>query len=117
MKRCIWKRAVSVALAVMLALPATAWAQAEEPENAEDLLAFSGAVSDMIREYGLEAPAGDVSLADAEWEEFASGRLIVKAAGEIDPLDALSVAEGYDDLHVLQFANAAAAAIAPNTAP
>lgn len=115
MKQYIWKRVACLVLSAVMALPVTALAREEREEPEEDLLAFSGAVSDMIREYGLEAPAGDVGLADAELEEYASGRLIVKAAGEIDPLDALSVAEGYDDLHVLQFADAAAAKAACET--
>lgn len=41
--------------------------------------------------------------------EFQTARLIVKAAGSIDRHGALSAAEGYNDLHVLQYADAAEA--------
>lgn len=41
--------------------------------------------------------------------EFQTARLIVKAAGEIDSYGALEVAEGYRDLHILQYATSAEA--------
>ena len=41
--------------------------------------------------------------------EFQTARLIVKAAGSIDPYGAVSAAEGYNDLHILQYADTAAA--------
>ena len=109
----IWKKLAAWALSAALLLPAVPAAQAEEAdEPAGDLMSFAGAVSAMVKEYGLESE-GEVGLLDLELaEEFATARLIVKAEGEIDPLNAVSVAEGYRDLHILQFADPADAAAA-----
>ena len=41
--------------------------------------------------------------------EFQTARLIVKAAGKLDSLGAVSSAEGYRDLHIFQYADAEAA--------
>ena len=41
--------------------------------------------------------------------DFQTARLIVKSASEIDPLGAISVADGYRNLHILQYADSAAA--------
>ena len=112
MKR-IWKKLAALALSAALLLPAVPAARAEEPaEPSGDLMSFAGQVSGMIQEYGLESE-GEAGLLDLDLaERFATARLIVKAAGEIDPLNAVSVAEGFRDLHVLQFADPADAAAA-----
>jgi len=108
----IWKKLTALALSAALLLPVLPAAHAEEAEPAGDLMSFAGAVSGMIQEYGLESE-GEAGLLDLELaEKFAAARLIVKAEGDIDPLDAVSVAEGFRDLHVLQFADPAAAAAA-----
>lgn len=62
---------------------------------------------DAAADYGYTAEeSGDtVTITN----EFQTARLIVKAAGKIDSYGAESVAEGYNDLHILQYADAAAA--------
>ena len=104
----LWKKLAALALSAVLMLPVVPAAQAEE--TTEDLMDFAGAVSAMIADYGLESESGEAGLLDLELEAFSTARLIVKAEGEIDPLNAVSVAEGFCDLHVLQFADPAAAA-------
>ncbi|MBR4200940.1 MAG: leucine-rich repeat protein [Oscillospiraceae bacterium] len=55
--------------------------------------------------YTAEAKGDTVTITN----EFQTARLIVKAAGKIDTFGAESAAEGYHDLHILQYADAAAA--------
>lgn len=62
---------------------------------------------DAAADYGYTAAelGGTVTITN----EFQTARLIVKAAGTIEHYGALSAAEGYNDLHILQYADAAAA--------
>lgn len=109
MKKSVMKRVFSIFLAMLLTMTlAPVTASAEERED--DLMAFSSAFLDMLDScYGLEGPEPEVSLAGTENEEYQTARLIVKAAGDIDRLDAVAEVSGYDDLHVLQYADAASA--------
>ena len=115
MKKSVMKRIFSIFLAMLLTMTlAPVTASAEERE--EDLMAFSSAFSDMLDScYGLEGPEPEVSLAGTEDEEYQTARLIVKAAGDIDRLDAVAEVSGYEDLHVLQYADAASAREAART--
>lgn len=55
--------------------------------------------------YETETADGVLSITN----EFQTARLIVKAAGKVDPHGACEAAEGYRDLHILQYASPAEA--------
>ncbi len=96
------------------------FAQATESEvNEVSLEEFTNQLSEMIDEYDNdtpteECPENSVSAftvcADEEAEKdeplsYSTDRLIVKAEGDIDTLDAVACVEGYNDWHILQFDN------------
>lgn len=63
--------------------------------------------ADAAAEYGYETEA-DGSLVTVT-NEFQTARLIVKASGKIDPHGAQKTAEGYNNLHIFQYASTAQA--------
>lgn len=63
--------------------------------------------ADAAAEYGYETES-DGSLLTVT-NEFQTARLIVKAKGQIDPHGAQKTADGYNDLHIFQYADTAAA--------
>ena len=115
------KKFVSVILCgVLLISGLPVFAQATETEGNEvSLEEFTNQLSDMIDEYDNgtsveEEPTSSVSsfsvCADEEDEtdevvSYSTDRLIVKAEGDIDTLDAVACVEGYNDWHILQFDN------------
>lgn len=109
MKKNLVRRIVCMVLSLALLLPMLQWsAVAVEPDSpARDLMSFSSQFEDLLDTcYGLEGPEPEASLAGTEDGEFQTARLVVKSAEEIDTLNAVAAISGYDDLHILQFADA-----------
>ena len=95
------------------------FAQATESTGNEvSLEEFTNQLSDMIEkydtntsepeEYAVNSVESFSVCADEEDEteepaSYSTDRLIVKAEGDIDTLDAVAYIEGYNDLHILQF--------------
>lgn len=107
------KRFLSTLVAVAMLttqLPVMAGAVEEEKDASGDMMDFAADFSAMLDTYGLERPAVygvDMGEIPADRiEEFRTARLIVKSTQEeIDPMGAVSVVSGFDDLHVLQYAS------------
>ncbi len=114
------KKFVSVILCgVLLISGLPVFAQATETEGNEvSLEEFTNQLSDMIEkydtdtfepeEYAVNSVESFSVCADEEEEtdelsSYSTDRLIVKADGDIDTLDAVACIEGYNDLHILQF--------------
>lgn len=97
------------------------YAQATDTsENEVSLEIFSNQLNDMIEKYDYQSVTDEYEVnsinsfsvsedeTEAEKEEnstYGTDRLIVKADGDIDTLDAVAYIEGYNDLHILQFDN------------
>ncbi len=100
-------------------------------ETAEDevsLEEFTSQLSDMVEKYDNNSlteeyeeysvnsvtefsvtESDDTSEETPEYSNGSTDRLIVKAEGDIDTLDAVAYIEGYNDLHILQFDNSTSA--------
>ncbi len=109
------KSLISILLSLtilMVSVPAVSlFSFAEEIEAGDDLEEFSEDVTNLIRDAGLTtdendlyvSAASDTDEADTSYE-YQTARLIVKSKKKIDKLNAVAVADGYEDLHILQFA-------------
>lgn len=114
MKKTV-KKSLSIILSVVLlltSLPVLSISSfAEIFDIKDDLTEFSEDVTKLIREaettsysinfYGSANAEKKTETANPEYE---TARIIVKAKGKIDKLNAVSVVDGYNDLHILQFA-------------
>ncbi len=109
---------------VLLTAGLPVFAQATETtENEVSLEEFTNQLSNMIEKYDSNTPAAEEPVnsvntfsvcADEEDEKdeassYSTDRLIVKAEGDIDTLDAVACVEGYNDWHILQFENSESA--------
>ncbi len=95
----------------------------ETAENEVSLEEFTNQLSDIIEKYDNDTAVTEEEMntvssfsvcADEEDEKdepssYSTDRLIVKAEGSIDTLDAVAWAEGYNDWHILQFDNSKSA--------
>lgn len=95
----------------------------ETTENEVTLEEFTSQLSDMVEKYDNNSvtegysvnSVTTFSVCEEETEEtaetstYSTDRLIVKAEGDIDTLDAVAYIEGYNDLHILQFDNSTSA--------
>lgn len=71
---------------------------AEREARIEELLAYTSRLKTMIDEYG---PADAKKHAD---DLYATARIMVKSSEELDYTGAIAYVNGYDDLHVIQYA-------------
>ncbi|MBQ4625859.1 MAG: leucine-rich repeat protein [Clostridia bacterium] len=93
------KKMISVALACIIALAAIV-------NSSVTALSFdSNSMSSTQFAQGISKMLSDYSKLQLEYDEtgFSTARLIVKSSRRIDPLNALSVVKGYNDLWILQF--------------
>lgn len=93
------KKMISVALAFIIALAAIV-------NSSVTALSFdSNSMSSTQFAQGISKMLSDYSKLQLEYDEtgFSTARLIVKSSRRIDPLNALSVVKGYNDLWILQF--------------
>ncbi len=102
------KKILSVLLSFCIIFSSVGAASALDIELPKSLESFTADVTDLINEYE-QTVSDDVMLfsaADDESEEADdTNRLIVKSTRSIDTLNAVNSVSGYNDLHILQFAN------------
>ena len=104
------KKLLSVLLSLSIIFSSVSAASALDIELPKSLDSFTEDVTDLINEYE-ESVSEEVllfSAADDETEEnepTCTNRLIVKSSRKIDTLNAINSVSGYNDLHILQFAN------------
>ncbi len=101
--------AIVIAITVFCGMLSVSFIGMAAKKNVElaDIQRFDAKLSSMInQEKTMFSPNGSVAdLSDGEQ----INRLIVKASGEIDDMGAINTAEGLLDLHIFQYATAAAA--------
>ncbi|MDO4568188.1 MAG: S8 family serine peptidase [Clostridia bacterium] len=103
----IYRKLLAIVLCVVLCLSiAPAYAQTTKGGAAQDtaarieeLLDFSSRLNSMTARY---EPAGTKDPDDP----YANARIIVKSADELDYAGALAAVNGYNDLHIIQYATA-----------
>ena len=104
------KKILAVLLSFSIIFTSVSAVSALDIELPKSLESFTADVSALINEYE-ETVSSDEPVfftADDEAEEpqtYDTNRLIVKSSGSIDPLDSINYVGGYNDLHILQFAN------------
>ncbi|MGN1316611.1 MAG: leucine-rich repeat protein [Acutalibacteraceae bacterium] len=87
------------------------FAQAYEVENntLSPLEAFTQKLAQLTKEYDSDNNISTFSIKNVDENELAhkdsTKRLIVKAEGKIDTLNAVEYIDGYNDLHILQYAS------------
>ncbi len=104
------KKFLSLILSFSIIYTSISSVSAMDMELPKSLDSFTEDVSNLINEYNETKSYEDTVFFTAEYtcensDVYDTNRLIVKSSHSIDPLDSINYVGGYNDLHILQFAN------------